>query len=184
MYLVDPRSRGLVSMDLVWMGLPYPSGNLWGFRGYLYSHTPWCLLKEKNYELFPKSKLPKDALVLPHVWQLRWKQVTKTGEISKMESKSLHWWKQAETRNTLWGNLCSSSIMGSNKILLNPSNHQQLEYKTTRFCHGLHTSGCRKRSIHGTTKDFQHARNPNHTCWQGQICSKASEEPVWTKTIW
>jgi hypothetical protein len=27
--------------------------------------------KEKNYDLFPKSKLPKDALVLPHKWQLR-----------------------------------------------------------------------------------------------------------------
>ncbi len=44
----------------------------------LHSH-----FKDKNYELFPKSKLPKDALVLPHVWQLRRKHVTKTGEISK-----------------------------------------------------------------------------------------------------
>jgi hypothetical protein len=40
----------------------------------LHSH-----LKDKNYEFFPKSKLPIDALVLPHVWQLRRKQVTKTG---------------------------------------------------------------------------------------------------------
>ena len=32
----------------------------------LHSH-----FKDKNYELFPKSKLPKDALVLPHMWQLR-----------------------------------------------------------------------------------------------------------------
>ncbi len=29
----------------------------------LHSH-----FKDKNYELFPKSKLPKDALVLPYVW--------------------------------------------------------------------------------------------------------------------
>ncbi len=29
----------MVRMGLVHMGLPYPSGNLRGFRGYLYSHT-------------------------------------------------------------------------------------------------------------------------------------------------
>jgi hypothetical protein len=43
--------------------------------------------KEKNYELFPRDKLPKDALVLPHVWQLRRKRVTKTGEISKWKAR-------------------------------------------------------------------------------------------------
>jgi len=34
---------------------------------------------EGNYELFLRAKLPKDALVLPHFWQLRRKRVTKTG---------------------------------------------------------------------------------------------------------
>ena len=48
----------------------------------LHSH-----FKDKNYELFPKGKLPKDALVLPHVWQLRRKRVTKTGEISKWKAR-------------------------------------------------------------------------------------------------
>jgi hypothetical protein len=43
--------------------------------------------KEGNYELFPRAKLPKDALVLPHVWQLRRKRVTKTGEISEWKAR-------------------------------------------------------------------------------------------------
>ena len=43
--------------------------------------------KEGNYELFPRAKLPKGALVLPHVWQLRRKRVTKTGEISKWKAR-------------------------------------------------------------------------------------------------
>jgi len=38
-------------------------------------------------ELFPRAKLPKNALVLPHVWQLRRKTVTKTGEISKWKAR-------------------------------------------------------------------------------------------------
>jgi hypothetical protein len=43
--------------------------------------------KEGNSELFPRAKLPKDALVLPHVWQLRRKRVPKTGEISKWKAR-------------------------------------------------------------------------------------------------
>jgi hypothetical protein len=34
-----------------------------------------------------KSKLPKDALVLPHTWQLRRKRVIKTGEIRKWKAR-------------------------------------------------------------------------------------------------
>jgi len=42
--------------------------------------------KEGNYELFPRAKLPKNALVLPHVWQLKRKRLTKTREISKWKA--------------------------------------------------------------------------------------------------
>jgi hypothetical protein len=38
---------------------------------------------EGDYEIFPRDKLPKEALVLPHIWQLRRKRVTKTEGIRK-----------------------------------------------------------------------------------------------------
>jgi hypothetical protein len=43
--------------------------------------------KEKTTSVFPRSKFPKDALVLPYVWQLRRKRVAKTGEISKWKAR-------------------------------------------------------------------------------------------------
>jgi hypothetical protein len=42
---------------------------------------------EGNYKLMPRSKLPKGALLLPPVWQLRRKRVTKTGEISRWKAR-------------------------------------------------------------------------------------------------
>ena len=42
---------------------------------------------EGNYKLVKKSKIPKGALLLPPVWQLRRKRITKTGEISKWKAR-------------------------------------------------------------------------------------------------
>jgi hypothetical protein len=44
-------------------------------------------MEEDNYELFPRKKSPKGATVLPPVWQLRCKRVTKTGEILKHKAR-------------------------------------------------------------------------------------------------
>ncbi len=40
-------------------------------------------LKKGNYKLFPRSKLPKGVKVLPAVWQLRCKRITKTRKTLK-----------------------------------------------------------------------------------------------------
>ena len=44
-------------------------------------------LKKGNYKLFLRSKLPRGATVLPAVWQLRRKRVTKTGKILKWKAR-------------------------------------------------------------------------------------------------
>jgi hypothetical protein len=42
---------------------------------------------EGNYKLVPKSKIPKEALLLPPVWQLRHKRTTKAGKISRWKAR-------------------------------------------------------------------------------------------------
>jgi len=93
-------------------------------------------MKEGNYELFPRAKLPKDALVLPHVWQLRRKRVTKTGEISKWKARVCidgSKQKQGIHYEETYAPVVS---LGATRFFL----HQQMEDQATGLCNGLHSS--------------------------------------------